>query len=79
MYGILTYIYRKNQLNVAKNIPYLDPTGYNGILQEFTLSWLCILDIFLGDDWTWLGNQRIIIYSPKHFQNIKGTVFHRNM
>ena len=30
MYGIFTYIYHKNQLNVGKYcIPYMDPMGYD--------------------------------------------------
>ena len=27
MYGLFTYIYHKNQLNVGKFIPYMDPVG----------------------------------------------------
>ena len=28
MYGIFTYIYHKNQPNVVKHVPYMDPMGF---------------------------------------------------
>jgi len=35
LYGIFTYIYHKNQLNVGTyNIPYMDPMGYNYIVSN---------------------------------------------
>ena len=31
MYGMFTYIYHKNQLNVGKCIPYMDPMGKQNV------------------------------------------------
>ena len=70
MYGIVTYIYHKNQPNVG-NIPYMDPMGYT--IYILTTRVFQLHDFFPAKKSEPKGNPRTPLSTPWFWRGWDGT------